>query len=195
MKLTRSHLLPNLITLLHLLCGLCSIILVWHQQYQTAAWLILFAGGLDYLDGYTARRLNATTRMGIWFDSCADAVSFGAAVSCMLYSKWLAQFGWMGLLWSIIYCICVFFRLLRFSIHHSSNPHKEYQGLPCPIAGCYFALILITLPSHFISEPFVHPLPLFVTFIPILFFPIMMVSTIILPRITLQNQKCQLNKG
>ena len=76
---------PNLITLLNLLCGSISVILVLQNYVLFAAILIFAAGVLDFLDGFAARLLKSYSDLGKSLDSLADMVSFGLAPSVIMY--------------------------------------------------------------------------------------------------------------
>ena len=71
--------LPNTITMLNLMAGIAAIILAMEGNPGYAGILILLAGLFDFLDGFTARMLNAYSHLGKELDSLADVVSFGVA--------------------------------------------------------------------------------------------------------------------
>ena len=78
--------LPNLITLTNLLAGCIGIILVFTGPDITyAAYLILVATILDFLDGASARLVKATSNLGKELDSLADMVSFGVLPGMILF--------------------------------------------------------------------------------------------------------------
>lgn len=56
---------------------LATVIQLWHQVA-----LLAFIGGAitDFLDGWIARQLNATSRFGIWLDPIADKLLVGFAL-------------------------------------------------------------------------------------------------------------------
>ena len=61
--------LPNFITSLNLASGFIAIIFVLNGDLVTASWLILAAMIFDFLDGFTARLLNAYSVIGKELDS------------------------------------------------------------------------------------------------------------------------------
>jgi len=72
---------PNLITLLRLLClPLFVWILFGLPSRQAAAWLLGTIGATDWVDGYLARRLGQTSEFGKKFDPTVDRVFFVVAV-------------------------------------------------------------------------------------------------------------------
>ena len=77
-KIARSRfLVPNAVTVGSMFCGFLALTYSAAGQFKEAALAILFAILLDGLDGRVARRLNATSRFGLEFDSFSDLVSFG----------------------------------------------------------------------------------------------------------------------
>lgn len=72
-------LIPNSFTFARLLL-FPEFLLVWHQHLSVLAFgTLLLVIGSDALDGYAARKLNAVSSAGAWFDVCADfAFVFGA---------------------------------------------------------------------------------------------------------------------
>src|SRR5690625_6502425 len=66
---------PSFFTLMNLLCGFISIIMVAEGKLVTGAWLIVLAGMFDVLDGFMARLANATSDFGMELDSICDVRS------------------------------------------------------------------------------------------------------------------------
>ena len=95
--------LPNLFTLLNLLFGCWAIVTTLELGLTVATdengmqWVILpekiwmaslfigLAALVDFLDGFVARWLKASSEMGKQLDSLADVVSFGVAPSVIVY--------------------------------------------------------------------------------------------------------------
>lgn len=71
--------IPNSFTALSLLLGIWSIVTGFLGDLELAAWMIVWCGLLDVLDGLAARLLKATSPFGAEFDSMADLVAFGVA--------------------------------------------------------------------------------------------------------------------
>lgn len=70
---------PNSITSLNVLSGSLSVVYAFEGNLVLSGILILFAAGFDFLDGASARLLNAYSPMGKELDSLADMISFGLA--------------------------------------------------------------------------------------------------------------------
>ncbi len=83
----RKH-IPNTITILNLLLGTIAVIFALKGWQLFAVYLILAAALMDFLDGFTARMLNAYSSIGKELDSLADLVSFGLAPSFLLYNRY-----------------------------------------------------------------------------------------------------------
>ncbi|MCB0337672.1 MAG: CDP-alcohol phosphatidyltransferase family protein, partial [Bdellovibrionales bacterium] len=86
----RRFLAPNLVTVGSLFCGLLTIIYASSGRFEKAVIAVVIAMVLDGMDGRVARRLNATSRFGVEFDSLVDLVSFGVAPAIVMY-HWCFQ--------------------------------------------------------------------------------------------------------
>lgn len=83
--MTFSAHIPNIITILNLISGSISLILLFDGQYFASAILIGLAAVFDFLDGMVAKLLNSKSLIGKELDSLADVISFGLAPSMFLY--------------------------------------------------------------------------------------------------------------
>lgn len=137
----RRFLVPNAVTLGSMFCGFLTTIYAASGRFEKAAIAIAFAILLDGLDGRVARRLNATSRFGIEFDSFADLVSFGVAPASLMYNWCFRQTAdEFGVFITFIYIICAASRLARFNINDANL--KAFTGLPTPgAAGAVAALV------------------------------------------------------
>ena len=126
--------LPNLLTLLNLMCGVCACILaLWGHFYQ--AYCFILAGAVfDLCDGALARRLGVSSPMGRELDSLSDLVSFGLAPALMLFAwyykincndtpQFLAFIPLLIVAFSAV-------RLARFNVFNSEESY--FTGLPTP---------------------------------------------------------------
>ncbi len=72
---------PNLITMVRLLCLPVFVWLVFGAQEQTAAAILLAVlGATDWVDGYVARRFHQVSTIGKVLDPAADRLLVGTAV-------------------------------------------------------------------------------------------------------------------
>lgn len=115
-------------------CGFLTGIYAASGRFEKAAIAIGLAILLDGLDGRVARRLNATSKFGVEFDSFSDLVSFGIAPAVLMY-HWCFKINAdeFGVAVTFVYVICAASRLARFNI---SPPNlKSFTGLPSPGAA------------------------------------------------------------
>ena len=137
--------LPNIITLINLVCGILSII--WIIEGNVSYVWIPFVGCLlaDFLDGFVARLLNQQSEMGKELDSLCDIVSFGVLPGIMMYSllRYIDPVGYLPYI-SILIPAFAALRLAKFNI--SIEQSTYFIGVPSPgsalfISGVFFALI------------------------------------------------------
>lgn len=116
------------------------------QSICFASICIGLAAVIDFLDGFVARLLHASSEMGKQLDSLADVVSFGVAPAMIVFEFLRMSYaqGDNGLDTSIIYLLPAFilpcagaFRLARFNLDTSS--YTGFRGLPIPAAGLFIA--------------------------------------------------------
>lgn len=137
----RRYLVPNAVTLANMFCGFLAAIYSASGRFEKAALAIGIAILLDGLDGRVARRLNATSRFGLEFDSFSDLVSFGMGPAFLMYHWGFREFAdEFGVLVTFVFVLCAASRLARFNI---SDPNlKSFTGLPTPgAAGAIAALV------------------------------------------------------
>jgi len=135
------QIVPNMVTSGNLLCGMFSLMFVFHGLFMPAAWMIFFAVIFDGLDGKVARSLGGGSQFGMEYDSLADLVSFGVAPGMMVYVAALKGFG--GILGAMVACffaLCVALRLARFNVMHVPG---LFQGLPSPAGGLFVASFIL----------------------------------------------------
>ena len=73
--------IPNLITLMRLLClPLFLYLLFVRDERAAAAWLLAGLGATDWVDGYLALRLGQTSEFGKVFDPTVDRLLFFVAI-------------------------------------------------------------------------------------------------------------------
>ena len=139
-----SNNIPNVVTIVNLICGIVSLRLTIAENYTAAAAFILLSTFLDNIDGKLARKFDAVSDFGKELDSLADLVSFGVAPALLVYSVILINAGWLGLIAAIVFVICSALRLARFN---STEFSGRYQGLPITVAGGIVALLVLVLSS------------------------------------------------
>lgn len=176
--------------------GLGSIATAQVGDLEFAAWMIVWCGLLDTMDGVAARVLKATSSFGAEFDSMADLVSFGVAPAVLVLNLGL-QYGGVeaesGQFWVLLIACGVFvlagaMRLARFNLT-SEIPHGGwFTGIPITAAGggLISSMVLVMIKYDDVSA--VLPLHLY---LPVLLFilGILMVSRVRFPKATLRKSK------
>ena len=77
--------IPNLFTLLRLLCLPVFVWLLFGaENRQAAAWMLGALGATDWVDGYLARRLGQTSEFGKKFDPTVDRLLFVVALIAIM---------------------------------------------------------------------------------------------------------------
>ncbi len=144
------RLFPNMVTILGLCIGLSAIRFADKGQFELAVAFIIFASCIDGIDGFLARKLNATSDFGAQLDSLADFLNFGVAPPLVIY-HWLSVNDWMparGVAWAMVlfYVVCCAIRLARFNCElevedpETIPPYQKkfFTGIAAP-AGAIFA--------------------------------------------------------
>lgn len=161
--------LPDLVTCLNLMCGVCACILaLWGYFYQ--AYCFILAGAVfDMCDGALARLLNASSQMGKELDSLSDLVSFGLAPALMMFC-WYYKINLDNTphFLAFVPLLLVAFsalRLARFNVSQSGDTFFTGLATPasamiaaslvayghcCAIAGARSAVLILLKTSWFI---------------------------------------------
>jgi len=169
--------IPNIFTLLNLFAGCLAIVFALqtntvifyiNDQYNSsfnipekiswAAICIIVAAVIDFLDGFVARSLKATSELGKQLDSLSDVVSFGVAPAMILYQLLRFSFareengldisiGWM--LPAFLVACAAAYRLGKFNLDQSQQ--FSFKGVPVPAVGLLIASYPLIL--HFSSFP------------------------------------------
>ena len=129
--------LPDLLTLLNLMCGVCASVLAAWGFFWQAFCFILAGAVFDMCDGALARALGVSSGMGRELDSLSDLVSFGVAPALMMFS-WYYKIncGDTPHFLAFVPLLIVPFsavRLARFNIFDSGE--KAFRGLPTPASA------------------------------------------------------------
>lgn len=156
--------IPNIFTLLNLFFGCIAIVFALQNSIEITAdgqfvrlteelyYASLFIGiaaVIDFLDGFVARALNASSEMGKQLDSVADVVSFGAAPSIILYQFLRMSFirenegvetSMLWLMPAFVFACAGAYRLARFNL--DTEQSFGFKGVPIPAAG----LVVASLP-------------------------------------------------
>ncbi|MEX0773342.1 MAG: CDP-diacylglycerol--serine O-phosphatidyltransferase [Balneolales bacterium] len=136
---------PSFFTLMNLFCGFIAIIQILEGKPILGAWLIVFAGVFDMLDGLMARLANANSEFGIELDSLSDMVSFGAAPAILLYTFGLNELMLLGVVVCAFIPLCGAVRLARFNVDAKVDEDPVFfKGLPIPAQALMFVAFYLT---------------------------------------------------
>ena len=135
---------PSFFTLMNLFCGFLAIISISEGRLFFGAWLIVFAGLFDALDGFMARLSNATSQFGIELDSISDVVSFGAAPGFLLYTFGLGELPLVGIILSALPPLCGAVRLARYNVDAQVSKTDFFRGLPITSQALMIASFYLT---------------------------------------------------
>lgn len=157
----RKH-IPNLITLLNLLCGCVATVFAVQNQLEMAALFVFTGIFFDFFDGLAARLLKVQSELGVQLDSLADMVTSGLVPGIVMYQLLgMSQSGgavldvgsspdggmyWIGLKTSLLpflgflITMASAYRLAKFNI--DENQVSSFIGLPTPAN----ALLIISFP-------------------------------------------------
>jgi CDP-diacylglycerol---serine O-phosphatidyltransferase len=160
--------LPNLLTLLNLLCGCIAVVSVFHGRYDHVVVLVIVALIADFLDGFTARMLNAQSPFGKELDAIADMVTFGVLPGIIMFHLMLKGTYFVHfenrLIFSVLkyymFIVPLFSALRLAKFNTDPRQSKYFIGLPTPAN----TLWIVSLPfivrsdlfgmSDFLRHPF-----------------------------------------
>lgn len=143
----RRFLVPNAVTLGSMFCGYLTVIYAASDRFEKAIVALGIAIFLDGVDGRVARRLQATSKFGLEFDSLSDFLSFGVAPAVLMYYWGYRQLAdEFGVFVSFLYVLCAASRLARFNIQAENL--KSFTGLPTPAAAWMVGAVINFVPRH-----------------------------------------------
>ncbi len=160
MKKIVRYSIPNIFTAASLILGFAAIITSQHGNIEQAAWMIVWCGILDVMDGLTARLLNATSPFGAEFDSMADLISFGVApaiimLNAVLHINGLDQYSnefWILSLSVSAFVLAGALRLARYNITNDKPIKGWFSGLPITGAGAGLTATAVILLMRYQTE-------------------------------------------
>lgn len=151
----RKH-IPNILTLMNLLCGTIAVIFAVKGDFYATALLVAIGIGFDFFDGFVARLLNVQGEFGKQLDSLADMVTSGVVPGIVMMQLLVdaidqdavGYFGfdadgksgsnvpYLGLLLTL----AAAYRLAKFNIDKRQS--ESFMGLPTPAMN----LFIVSLP-------------------------------------------------
>ena len=153
-KLTRTlrYLAPNAVTAGSIVFAVLALQATIRGEIMWGAWWALYSTFTDKLDGWVARRLKASSPIGVQLDSLADLLNYGMVPATITYAFFLRhpELGWAGGLPNAalcaicsLYVLCAALRLARFNVS-TSNP-RFFFGIPSTMSGAVVLALLVTL--------------------------------------------------
>ncbi len=134
--------IPNIITGLNLYFGCLASIMVFNGTYERAFLFMALALLADFLDGASARLLNAPSELGKQLDSLADVVSFGWLPGLIIFHFWQLQHPGTALSWlAFLLPVATAFRLAKFNLDPEQS--YEFKGLASPASALFFGSWLL----------------------------------------------------
>jgi CDP-diacylglycerol--serine O-phosphatidyltransferase len=138
---------PNMITLLNLLCGCIALIFAMHRGFEMAFVFVCLGIFLDFFDGFFARLFKVSSPLGLQLDSLADMVTSGVVPGLVMYQlmldhskpeavSYMQWFPYLGFIITLGSC----YRLANFNI--DTRQTDSFIGLPTPAN----ALFILSLP-------------------------------------------------
>lgn len=127
--------IPNLITLLNLLCGCIALVFAAELNYEMAFYFVCLGIFFDFFDGFFARLFKVSSPLGLQLDSLADMVTSGVVPGYMMFvllekcqnpaspNLYLPYLGFIITLGSC-------YRLANFNI--DTRQTDSFIGLPTP---------------------------------------------------------------
>lgn len=146
-----AWMLPNLLTISALLCGMTALRFALHDRWEAAIIMVAAAGILDALDGRMARMLKTSSNFGAQLDSLSDMVVFGVVPSLLLYFWALEEGGRIAWAACMFYTACCALRLARFNSELHDTPawaSNYFTGIPSP-AAAFLALAPVVASFRF----------------------------------------------
>ena len=172
--------IPNFVTSLNILSGSVAILLSFEGQtgLVIASLLIFLSSIFDFLDGFLARMLKASSELGKQLDSLADIISFGLAPSFIIYHLFynsldvqtsILQTSFPKIILLILPFIIVIFSALRLAKFNIDDTQKTvFSGLPTPALAIFMASLPLVLQTNSENIIFCKIFSLNLNFIPLI---------------------------
>ena len=139
--------IPNVLTICNLLSGCGAMVAAFSGSFDEALGWIVLGCVFDFFDGFAARLLGVSSRLGVELDSLADVVTSGVAPATMLYAFLSEHVDGRGCEWvpylSFLLAAFAAYRLSKFNI--DERQHAGFLGLPTPANALFWAALTVTL--------------------------------------------------
>jgi CDP-diacylglycerol--serine O-phosphatidyltransferase len=130
--------IPNLLTLLNLLCGCIALTFAAQDMYIWAFAFVALGIFFDFFDGFLARLFNVAGPLGVQLDSLADMVTSGMVPGYVIFQMLQSQTNihpalpYAGFIITLGAC----YRLANFNI--DTRQSDSFIGLPTPANALFF---------------------------------------------------------
>ncbi len=91
-NMLKKSLIPSVVTALRLLVAPVLFYTILMNQYLGAILILVFAGITDFLDGYLARRLDASSDSGAYLDVISDFILIVLGFAAFVLKGWYDPF-------------------------------------------------------------------------------------------------------
>jgi CDP-diacylglycerol--serine O-phosphatidyltransferase len=157
--------LPAVLTLSGLVCACLAVVFAVKGSVPLAAICLIYAGIFDLFDGMVARKCNlseAEKEYGIYIDTVADMVNFGAAPIFVLMNSGMTAPVEIAAM--LLFTCCAGTRLAYFNTLATSNtePMRYFIGLPVTYAALIFPVVML---FAFTPEEGLARVPLLITLV------------------------------
>jgi CDP-diacylglycerol--serine O-phosphatidyltransferase len=152
--------IPNILTLLNLLCGCIAIVFISKLRFDLAFYFVCLGIFFDFFDGFFARKFGVAGPLGVQLDSLADMVTSGVAPGYVMYQLLsfdgsfmqitndlsFFQVSFLGFIITLGAC----YRLANFNI--DTRQSDSFIGLPTPANALFImSLPLVIEECHFLT--------------------------------------------
>ena len=146
----RKH-IPNIFTSLNIICGFLGITQAFSSSedgLMIACYLVGLAAVFDFIDGLSARLLDAYSDLGKQLDSLADMISFGVLPGIIMF-KLLIVVSPSGSMLPYVASVIPLFSALRLA-KFNLDDGQEYSfiGLPTPAHAIFIASLPLAGNQH-----------------------------------------------
>ena len=155
--------IPNIITLLNLLCGCIALVFAGEANFEMAFFFVCLGIFFDFFDGFFARLFHVSSPLGLQLDSLADMVTSGVVPGFVLFKMLsnsvnsdpsLMYLPYLGFIITLGSC----YRLANFNI--DTRQTDTFIGLPTPANALFILslpLILKNSDSLLVLELLINP--------------------------------------
>lgn len=135
--------IPNLATLLNLVCGFLAIISILQDKVRLVIIFMILSVFFDLIDGALARKFNQTTKIWAQLDSLSDLVSFWVTPAIIgIYWFSNGSLNYILVAVAIIFVCCGAWRLARFNVlQEKGKKIVEYDWVPITTNWLIFAIL------------------------------------------------------